>query len=193
MDRQLLPLKAIAQLHQTYIVAEHPDGLWLVEQHIAHERVLYEQITDDWQLVPLPTPLLLSNLSEPQIQQLENIGIDVEPFGINTWAVRQVPKLLVSPHDRFCRDTQDVLPQTLLELSSGVDLNAAQVAVSCRCAIRNGTPLTLEEMQNLLDSWQITRNPHTCPHGRPIYLSLSNPSLGRFFRRHWVIGKSHGI
>jgi DNA mismatch repair protein MutL len=48
-------------------------------------------------------------------------------------------------------------------------------------------------MQALLNDWQRTRNPHTCPHGRPIYLSLSESSLSRFFRRHWVIGKSHGI
>jgi len=61
------------------------------------------------------------------------------------------------------------------------------VATACRSAIRNGTALSLKEMQNLLDDWQNTRNPRTCPHGRPIYLSLED------FRRHWVIGKSHGI
>ena len=48
-------------------------------------------------------------------------------------------------------------------------------------------------MQNLLERWKITRNPNTCPHGRPIYLSLEETALSRFFRRHWVIGKSHGI
>ncbi|MEM7760099.1 MAG: DNA mismatch repair protein MutL, partial [Cyanobacteria bacterium P01_A01_bin.40] len=57
----------------------------------------------------------------------------------------------------------------------------------------NGTTLNLDEMQNLLNLWQATRNPRTCPHGRPIYLSLAESSLARFFRRHWVIGKSHGI
>jgi DNA mismatch repair protein MutL len=67
------------------------------------------------------------------------------------------------------------------------------VATACRTAIRNGTPLSLPEMQDLLDRWQQTRNPRTCPHGRPIYLPLAETSLSRFFRRHWVIGKSHGI
>ena len=72
-------------------------------------------------------------------------------------------------------------------------LRSAQVATACRSAIRNGTDLSLEQMQNLLDRWQATRNPRTCPHGRPIYLALEESSLSRFFRRHWVIGKSHGI
>jgi DNA mismatch repair protein MutL len=51
----------------------------------------------------------------------------------------------------------------------------------------------LPEMQTLIDQWKSTKNPRTCPHGRPIYLSLEESSLARFFRRHWVIGKSHGI
>jgi hypothetical protein len=80
-------------------------------------------------------------------------------------------------------------------LGSVVSIKAltAQVAVACRSAIRNGTKMSLPEMQTLLDNWQQTRNPRTCPHGRPIYLSLEESALARFFRRNWVIGKSHGI
>jgi DNA mismatch repair protein MutL len=85
------------------------------------------------------------------------------------------------------------LEAAILELSLGTDLEAAQVAIACRCAIRNGTTLNAKEMQDLLDRWQNTRNPNTCPHGRPIYLSFPESALSRSFRRHWVIGKSHGI
>ncbi|RMD72285.1 MAG: DNA mismatch repair protein MutL, partial [Cyanobacteria bacterium J149] len=81
----------------------------------------------------------------------------------------------------------------IMELSYGGDLNSAQVAIACRSAIRNGEKLTIKQMQNIVDNWKITKNPHTCPHGRPIYLSLEESSLYRFFRRHWVLGKSHGI
>ncbi|MCY7283156.1 MAG: DNA mismatch repair protein MutL, partial [Cyanobacteria bacterium CAN_BIN43] len=81
----------------------------------------------------------------------------------------------------------------LIELSRGGDLESALVATACLTAIRNGTPLSLSEMQNLVEQWQATRNPRTCPHGRPIYLPLEESSLSRFFRRHWVVGKSHGI
>jgi DNA mismatch repair protein MutL len=184
IGESLLELRAVGQVLNTYIIAEHPDGLWLVEQHIAHERVLYEQITAAWQLLPLETPIILSHLSERQIEQLEQIGIAIDPFGENLWAIRTAPAPLLMRED---------IPDALVELSLGGDLQAAQVAVACRCAIRNGTPLSLPDMQSLLDRWQRTRNPRTCPHGRPIYLSFKESSLARSFRRHWVIGKSHGI
>jgi DNA mismatch repair protein MutL len=180
----LLELRAVGQVLNTYIIAEHPDGLWLVEQHIAHERVLYEQITAAWQLLPLEPPLILSHLSERQIAQLQQIDMTIDPFGEGLWAVRTAPAPLLMRED---------LAAAITELSLGGDLQAAQVAVACRCAIRNGTSLSLPEMQSLLDRWQRTRNPRTCPHGRPIYLSFKESSLARSFRRHWVIGKSHGI
>jgi DNA mismatch repair protein MutL len=180
----LLELRAVGQVLNTYIVAEHPDGLWLVEQHIAHERVLYEQITAAWQLLPLEPPIILSHLSERQIEQLQEIDLTVDVFGEDLWAIRTAPAPLLMRED---------LAAAITELSLGGDLQAAQVAVACRCAMRNGTPLSLPEMQSLLDRWQRTRNPRTCPHGRPIYLSFKESSLARSFRRHWVIGKSHGI
>jgi DNA mismatch repair protein MutL len=183
-ELSLIELKAVAQVNKTYIVVEHLSGLWLVEQHIAHERVLYEQLQNDWQLLPLTTPIILNNLNSFQLEQLERLKIEIEPFGEGLWAARNAPTLLAQRDD--CADA-------LVELSLGGDLQSAQVATACRSAIRNGTPLSLPEMQNLITQWQNTRNPRTCPHGRPIYLSLEESSLARFFRRHWVIGKSHGI
>ncbi|MEJ1934092.1 DNA mismatch repair endonuclease MutL [Nostoc sp. NIES-2111] len=177
-------LKAVAQVSNTYIVAEHPGGMWLVEQHIAHERVLYEQLSDNWQMVSVEPPIILYQLSPAQVCQLQRIGLDIEPFGEQLWAVRNLPAMLQQRED---------CAEAILELSWGGDLQTAQVAVACRSAIRNGTPMSLPEMQKLLDDWQRTRNPRTCPHGRPIYLSLDESALSRFFRRHWVIGKSHGI
>ena len=180
----LMELRAIAQVHNTYIVAEHSSGMWLVEQHIAHERVLYEQLCAAWQLKSLEKPVILSQLSAQQIENLSRLGLSVETFGEQLWAVREVPKLLAERDD--CADA-------LFELSKVADLQAAQVATACRSAMRNGTPLSLSQMQNLLDEWQQTRNPRTCPHGRPIYFALEESTLARIFRRSWVIGKSHGI
>ncbi|HEY9729655.1 MAG TPA: DNA mismatch repair endonuclease MutL, partial [Chroococcales cyanobacterium] len=180
----LIELRAIAQVHNMYILAEHPTGMWLIEQHIAHERVLYEQLCDRWQIVSLEPPIVLNHLNSAQVEQLQRIGLEVEPFGEQLWAIRSAPELLTKRDD--CKNA-------LLELSFGGDLQTAQVATACRSAIRNGTPLSLSEMQILLDQWKSTRNPRTCPHGRPIYLSLEESALARFFRRHWVIGKSHGI
>ncbi|MEG3894804.1 MULTISPECIES: DNA mismatch repair endonuclease MutL [unclassified Microcoleus] len=180
----LMELKAIAQVHNTYIVAEHSSGMWLVEQHIAHERVLYEQLCAAWQLKSLEKPVILSQLSALQIENLSRLGLEVETFGEQLWAAREVPELLALRDD--CADA-------LFELSKVADLQAAQVATACRSAMRNGTPLSLSQMQNLLNEWQQTRNPRTCPHGRPIYFALEESTLARIFRRSWVIGKSHGI
>jgi DNA mismatch repair protein MutL len=181
---ELMELTAIAQVHNTYIVAEHTSGMWLVEQHIAHERVLYEQLCHAWQLKSLDKPVILSQLSPLQIENLSRLGLEVETFGEQLWAAREVPALLADRDD--CADA-------MFELSKVADLQAAQVATACRSAIRNGTPLSLGEMQNLLNQWQQTRNPRTCPHGRPIYFALEESTLARIFRRSWVIGKSHGI
>ncbi|MEG5060138.1 DNA mismatch repair endonuclease MutL [Microcoleus sp. A2-C5] len=180
----LMELRAIAQVHNTYIVAEHSSGMWLIEQHIAHERVLYERICADWRLKSLEKPVILSQLSALQIENLSRLGLEVETFGEQLWAAREVPESLADRDD--CVDA-------LFELSKVADLQAAQVATACRSAIRNGTPLSLSQMQNLLDEWQQTRNPRTCPHGRPIYFALEESTLARIFRRSWVIGKSHGI
>lgn len=179
-----IALKAVAQINKTYIVAEHPGGMWLIEQHIAHERVLYEQICEHWQLVQCEPPIILYQLSPEQIEQLQRIELEIEPFGEQLWAIRQVPALLQQRED---------CAEAILELSKGGDLKTAQVAVACRSAIRNGTTLSVPQMQQLIDDWQRTRHPRTCPHGRPIYLSLEESALARFFRRNWVIGKSHGI
>lgn len=177
-------LTALAQVHNRYILAEQTDGVCLIEQHIAHERVLYEQLQARWELVALNTPVVLEQLSNRQLEQLQRLGLAIDPFGNHLWAIRHAPVSLAQ---------RDDLPDALLELSLGGDLDAAQVAIACRTAIRNGTPLDLETMQTLLNDWQQTRNPRTCPHGRPICLTLEESSLARFFRRHWVIGKSHGI
>lgn len=179
-----LTLKAIAQIHNRYILAEHPAGLCLIEQHIAHERVLYEELCDRWELVELTTPLTLANLTERQVEQLQQIGLAVEPFGPDLWTVRTVPAPLRDRPD--CEDA-------LRELSQVSDLDSALVATACRTAIRNGTPLEPDAMQQILNAWQRTRKPQTCPHGRPICLTLNESSLARYFRRSWVIGKSHGL
>jgi DNA mismatch repair protein MutL len=177
-------LKAIAQVHNRYILAEHPAGLCLIEQHIAHERVLYEKLCDRWDIVPIATPIVLDGLSEVQVEHLQHIGLTVEPFGPSLWAIRTVPAPLAPRSD---------LADALTELSSGADFDSAIVATACRTAIRNGTPLDIEVMQHILNAWQRTRKPQTCPHGRPICLTLNESSLARYFRRNWVVGKSHGL
>jgi DNA mismatch repair protein MutL len=171
-------LKALAQIRNTYILAEHPEGLWLVEQHVAEERVLFELIQREWKLTELPTVVLVEDLTQRQQENLETLGIVLEPFGENVWAIRQAPVCLLERSD---------CAEALRELSRCADLDSACASLACRTAIRNGTPLDLSSLQNLLDRWINTQNPHTCPHGRPIYLPLAENDLARFFRRNWTL------
>ncbi|MGA7952288.1 MAG: DNA mismatch repair endonuclease MutL [Gloeobacterales cyanobacterium] len=171
-------LKAIAQIRNTYILVEHPEGLWLIEQHVAEERVLFELIQREWKLAALPNVVLVTDLTQRQQENLETLGIVLEPFGENIWAIRQAPICLLERSD---------CAEALRELSRCSDLDSACASLACRTAIRNGTPLDLSFLQNLLDRWINTQNPHTCPHGRPIYLPLAENDLARFFRRNWTL------
>ena len=171
-------LRVIAQLHQTYILAEHTTGLWLIEQHVAHERVLFEQLRAAWGFVELETPLVLRQLSDRQVHNLQQLGFPLEPFG-DHWLLRQVPQLLDPCPDRL---------EILQDLSRCSGIEPAMVAIACRTAIKNNTPLTLPEMQTLLERWQQTQQPRTCPHGRPIYLCLEKQAIARIFRRNWILG-----
>ena len=173
-------LKAIAQVLDTYILAEHSGGLWLVEQHVAHERVLFEEIETQWQIVAIDQPILLKNLNDDQIDRLQVLGLEIETFGNSIWAVRSLPEILIGNADCAI---------ILQEMSQQDDPTMARATAACRSAIRNGTKLELATMRDLLWRWQQTRNPHTCPHGRPICLAIDESDLARFFRRNWIVAK----
>jgi DNA mismatch repair protein MutL len=172
--------RVVAQVQDTYILIEHDRGLWLIEQHVAHERVLFEQLQDQWQVVELAQPIVLANLTERQIDRLRAISLEVEAFGDNLHVVRSLPQILVEHDDR---------QEILLELSQQDDLSMAMATVACRSAVRNGKKLEMVRLQEIFRQWQRTRNPHTCPHGRPICLSLDANDLARYFRRNWIVGK----
>jgi DNA mismatch repair protein MutL len=173
-------LKAIAQVLDTYILAEHAGGLWLVEQHVAHERVLFEQIETHWRIVSIEQPILLKQLSDDKIERLQALGLEIEAFGNNLWAVRSMPEILIGHQDCAI---------ILQEMSQQDDPTLARATAACRSAIRNGTKLEMSTIRDLLWQWQQTRNPHTCPHGRPICLAIDESDLARFFRRNWIISK----
>jgi DNA mismatch repair protein MutL len=172
--------KVVAQVQDTYILVEHDRGLWLIEQHVAHERVLFEELQQQWQVVELEQPIVLANLTQAQIERLQSISLQVEAFGEGLSAVRSLPQLLLEHAD--CKEI-------LIELSQQNDLSQAMATLACRSAVRNGTALGIARSQEIFRQWQRTRNPHTCPHGRPICLALDANDLARYFRRNWIVGK----
>jgi DNA mismatch repair protein MutL len=187
-------LRVVGQVGQTYIVAEGPQGMYLVDQHAAHERVLYETllaerqqqaVTSQTLLEPLMLdldPLLAGVLSE-HLDALNKVGFSLEPFGGSSYLIRTVPAILVVP------DVRAALVDILEILRQGDDPLAAQaekrlIASVCkRAAIKAGQTLGREEMQELVRQLEQCESPSTCPHGRPTILHFSVEQLEREFGR----------
>ncbi|MDE2969043.1 MAG: DNA mismatch repair endonuclease MutL [Chloroflexota bacterium] len=190
---QALPaLRVLGQTQETYIVAEGPDGLYLIDQHAAHECVVYERLrlaaqrgAPDVQGLLEPAAVALSPAHEETVHDnpdvLAHYGWLLEPFGGRTTLLRGVPAVLAGrdPAKAFL----DMLEQAAAaaEFSTWEDRISATVA--CHGSVRAGQTLSREEMVELVRLLERTQQPHTCPHGRPTMLHLSAGNLEREFGR----------
>jgi DNA mismatch repair protein MutL len=192
--RTLPPLRVIGQLAATYIIAEGPAGLYLVDQHAAHERILYEQFlaahsqkTPHSQLllqaVSVTLPPMLYQLAEQEKEALEAVGFQLEPFGKLALLVRALPQPLakLSP--------ADALNTALSDLSEGNAPGGPTIAAQillrvCKAAaIKAGQILSYEQMSNLLHQLEYCETPRACPHGRPTIFHISADQLAKQFGR----------
>ncbi|MEZ4555139.1 MAG: DNA mismatch repair endonuclease MutL [Caldilineaceae bacterium] len=195
--RKLPPLRVVGQVGTMYIVAEGPEGVYLIDQHAAHERILYEKFMAqryglDGAEVPrqhLLEPLTLHTGSElaGQVAQhldvLNRIGFEVEPFGGDTFIVRAVPAVLSGDDPR--RGLDEIV-QTLGDRRNmvGEELEARLVKMVCkRAAIKAGQQLSVIEMRELVRQLEECQAPRTCPHGRPTMIQLSAGELEKAFGR----------
>lgn len=182
-------LRALGQLHHTYILAIDPQGLWIIDQHAAHEQVLFERILKSPSPIPITPPASIQVLPrEGEVlrasqELLEAVGVEVEPFGGQTFLVRSVPEVARS------LDLSDLLHEIggVLERHRGDAFEhlREQVAmkVACMAAYKSGDLLTVDQMQVLLDELQAAWSPATCPHGRPTFVILSLEEVERRFLR----------
>ena len=192
--RTLPLLRVIGQIGATFIVAEGPAGMYLIDQHAAHERILYEQFMERQtreetmsQLTlaaqTLELPAAEANLVEANQDELRAIGFELEPFGINTFLIRSIPALLADVEPR------EAVRGSLEELDQGRSPGDAPVEqrlirrVCKQAAVKAGTVLSREEMQGLVSQLERTQSPLTCPHGRPTLLHMSAEQLTREFGR----------
>ena len=184
-------LRILGQLLSSYIVAEGPDGLYLIDQHAAHERILLEKIKaqrsrQGIEVQGLLEPLTLdvnprqAEVLKSRHEDLAEFGFSIEPFGDRTYIVRAMPRLL---HNK---DWMGMLRQ-LLDSSPGDDranwVESTAVSLACHSAIRAGQTLTDDEMRELVRQLEQTALPNTCPHGRPTLIHLSSRQLEREFGR----------
>ncbi len=185
-------LRVLGQVGGTYIIAEGPQGMYLIDQHAAHERVLYEKIltqisgrmADKQSLLdPLIVDLSPEELGiyERSAEELAQIGFDVEPFGEGSVAVRAVPAMMRNV------DVAERLRLILKELVEGGAgdswLDSVAISTACHTSIRAGQPLSLPEMRELVAELERSSQPRACGHGRPTMLHMAQADLERQFSR----------
>ena len=192
--RTLPILRVVGQISASYIIAEGPVGMYLIDQHAAHERILFEQFLEQYQARELTVQQVLDggsvSLNPTEAQLLEEIrpvlaemGFEIEAFGVNTYRVRSVPAILAD------QDPHQVLQMLLQDSESGKIPGVQTIEdkilrrVCKAAAVKAGQILSHTEMQGLIHQLERCENPHTCPHGRPIMIHLSNKQLEKEFGR----------
>jgi DNA mismatch repair protein MutL len=192
---RLPALRLLGQLHRTYLLAQGERGLIVIDQHAAHERVLYEKIlaarrrgVATSQSLIRPEPLTMSageiTLFQHHDDVLRVLGFDLEPFGDRTVLLRAVPQIAASG------STETLLRDLLAQAADDVPLGAADsllerltITTACRSAVRAGDPLSPEQMVQLLRDLAATEDPFTCFHGRPTMVTLPLEQDERWFLR----------
>jgi DNA mismatch repair protein MutL len=189
------PMVPLGQFRNTFIIAADDDGLAIIDQHVAHERILFEQISErltgrQLESQRLLTPVVLDlNAGEHQTllqhtDALERFGFELGDFGGTSLQVAAVPALL------DWRRSEDVLRAVAGDLDglapgAGVDVALRQMAatMACHAAVKANDPLTREKMQYLLDELRRTAHSSVCPHGRPVVLRLTRREIEKNFER----------
>ena len=187
-------LRLIGQIGSAYLVAEGPDGLYLIDQHAAHERVLFEKLMAQHESKSIPSQSLLTpeivtlppgsaKVLTEQLPFLNHFGFEVEEFGTNTFQVRTMPVLFAggSPAMALKALVEDFEED---ESPLAAEVEARLAARVCkRLAVKAGQALTSEEQRSLLNDLEVCQSPRTCPHGRPTMIHLSVDLLERQFGR----------
>ncbi|WP_127585583.1 DNA mismatch repair endonuclease MutL [Paenibacillus koleovorans] len=188
-------LDPIGQLHGTYIVAQNERGLYLVDQHAAHERVNYEYYFEKFgqpdqasQELLLPITLEFTSAEAEALADklplLEQVGVYLETFGGSSFLVRSLPHWFPQGEEKALLD--EMADWVLIEKKS-VNLTKlrekAAIMCSCKASIKANQSMSTVEIEALLDRLAACRNPYTCPHGRPIVVSFSTYELEKMFKR----------
>ncbi|GAB0056804.1 DNA mismatch repair protein MutL [Candidatus Magnetaquicoccaceae bacterium FCR-1] len=187
--------EAIGQIHGTYILAQTPTGLVVVDQHAAHERIVYEELKAAFARDHLPRQMLLvpevvryspveARLINAHLEEMARLGVVVEPFGGNDFAVRELPALIADAPAR----------SLVLDLASEIDrfgtseallarLEPLIATMACHGSVRANRRLSREEMNALLRKIESTLHAGLCGHGRPTYVAMSLKDLEKLFGR----------
>jgi DNA mismatch repair protein MutL len=191
----LKDLRPLGQIHDSFIVAAGRDGLWIIDQHVAHERILFEQVLAARSRGAVETqgllmPIVIQLTAAQQIEyariaeELNSLGFDTEPFGNRTIAVKSAPAGVGSGEIQKVLFEILEISESELRRASLDDLRRAMAAsIACRAAIKINTRLEPEKMGWLLRALAATSSPMSCPHGRPIALRYATRDILKSFHR----------
>lgn len=191
-ELSMLPLNQIAR---SYILAENSEGLVLIDQHAAHERVRYEELMDQFekqnpekQQLLLPLNIELSSAEvlvfESNKEIFEGLGFEIDSFGGNTFNIQAVPSSISN------ENIQTILQEVLADISNDIKTRAVKNPkekiieyMACRSAIKFGKDLSIDEMAKLISQVDKLKRPYTCPHGRPSMVNITYHELEKMFGR----------
>ena len=191
----LASLRPLGQLKESFILAVNEEGLWIVDQHVAHERVLFEKIlrertTEQVQRQRLLMPVLVDLLPEQMVtfaaiaEELERNGFEAEPFGPRTLAVKATPVGLEGKElERVLEELLGAGEKTAQVENEALRRTRIAASIACHAAIKVNMPLEATKMEWLLAELGKTEHPMSCPHGRPIALRYSVKEIQRAFQR----------
>ena len=194
--RETIPqLRLIGQAQLTFILADGADGMYVLDQHAAHERVIFDRVLDQRIRQPAHSQSLMlpdyANLDEFQhetlIQHLDLIeqhGFKLQPLNNLSWQINALPASLTAPH---CPNPAHTLQRLLDEFAADQIINPPEQAIAatiaCHSAMRAGDALGTDDMQSIIEQLAETAEPHRCPHGRPTIVQISKLRLEQEFRR----------
>ncbi len=188
-------LRVIGQAMNTFIIAETKHGLVIIDQHVAHERILYEYLCGirgsaaiEKQALLVPQTLHLDRRSalllRERLQEVIDVGFDLDPFGGESYVVRAVPAAIKNKDPlRVLRDVVDELVEASVTRRLVPTREQIWITSSCKMAVKAGDPLSHAEMEKLIVDLATTENPYLCPHGRPITITLARDALLKMFKR----------
>jgi DNA mismatch repair protein MutL len=191
----LRDLRPMGQIHDSFIVAAGRDGLWIIDQHVAHERILFEQVlaargNGQVETQRLLVPLVISLSAAQQIEyariaeELDGLGFETEPFGNRTLAVKSAPAGLGAGEvEKVLFEILEISERELRSASLDDLRRAMAASIACRAAIKINTRLEPAKIDWLLRSLAATSCPMSCPHGRPIALRYATRDILRSFHR----------
>jgi len=187
--------RLIGQLRDSYLLFQAEDGLLIIDQHAAHERILYEQLKKRYQdlkidiqpfLIPVKMEMSLkdSRILIEKVDQLRDLGFDMEHFGGNTFILRSVPSILVNINwEAFISDLIPVLGKNNDSLTVDKSIDELLTVMACHGAIKAGQTLSQREMMNILEGLDKLNLPTNCPHGRPVFKKFNYYDIEKMFKR----------